>query len=179
MASVITIRRVGKALLILLGISLVLLLVGLLPASIEGNYRGIASGFSSDSFTFMRFSEERVVTYHVPNAVASLNGRYQSEADGSVSVFLDRIKASEGEQLVMRAYPKVFLTKFVELDRGTVWWCLKWPTFGDAAGAIRNYEITAMRIDPEGSITRQIYDAQFQEVRREIKIGPNQWAEQE
>ena len=59
-----------KWLLLTFSLLALLLLVAFLPGTVEGNYRGIASSYSSDTDTFLNFRDNKIVSYHVPNPPA-------------------------------------------------------------------------------------------------------------
>jgi hypothetical protein len=172
------IRIVCKWLLLTFSLVALLILVAFFPGQFEGNYREFASSYSSDTDTFMNFRDNRMVSYHVPNPPAFLSGRYKREKDGSVSVYLTHMREDEGEKLFMRAYPHLLFTKFVAVDGGKIWMCPKWPTFGDSSKAMRDYEIVSHHLGSDGVLRRQVFNNRFQLIRREIKTGPNQFAEQ-
>jgi hypothetical protein len=166
-----------KWLLLTLMFFALLLLMAFLPGTVEGNYRGIASSYSSDTDTFWNFRENKIVSYHVPNPPADLSGRYKREKDGSVSVYLTHFWEDEGEKLIMRGYPRLLFTRFVSVDGGEVWTCIKWPLIGESSKAMRDYEIVSYLLRHDGVLSRQVYNNEFQLLRRETKTGPNQFVE--
>lgn len=79
----------------------------------------------------------------------------------------------------MKAYPRLLLTKFVAQANGEVYWCWKRPLFGVTRQAFKSQEISSMVLGRDGVLRRKIYDSEFRLIRREVKTGPNQWAEQD
>jgi hypothetical protein len=152
--------------------------IAFLPGDVEGNYRGIASSCACDSITFISLHDGKMVTYNSAHAPASLDGRYSVSTDGSIEIFLTKLRAGEAEQLVMNAYPRFLLTKFVSLSDGDEYWCWKWPALGRTGEALAGQEITSMVLQKDGSLTRKVFDRDFNFLKAERKIGKNQWAEQ-
>jgi hypothetical protein len=93
-------------------------------------------------------------------------------------MFMQNLRADEPEKLFMKAYPRLLITKFVGQSDGEVYWCWKWPLFGVTKEAYKSQEISSIILERDGSTKRLIYDQDFRLIRREIKTGPNQWAEQ-
>jgi hypothetical protein len=151
--------------------------VAFLPGEVEGNYRGIASSCGCDGITFTNLRGGKMITYHSAHPPAWLSGRYQN-ANGVVELYLDGLQSKEAESLLMRAYPRFLITKFVDESEGKQYWCWKWPALGRIGEALRRQEVSAMRIGEDGVMRRNVFDCDLKRVRSEIKIGPNQWAEQ-
>jgi hypothetical protein len=166
----------GILILVLLGGSF--LGVAFLPGEIEGNYRGIASSCGCDGITFINLREGKMITYFSAHPPAWLSGRYQ-KAGAAVELYLDGLRSDEGETLMMRAYPRLLITKFVDDSEGKEYWCWKWPAVGRIGESLRTQEVSAMRIEEDGVVRRSVFDCDLKLVRSEIKTGLNQWVEQE
>lgn len=176
--NLVTLRRaLIRSLLGLLALSVVFFGVAFLPGSVEGNYRGIASSCGCDSITFINLRKGKMMTYHTAHPPAWLSGRYGQEADGSVDMFLYKLHEDRQEELFMKAYPRLLITKFVSQTEDREYWCWKWPRLGRIGEAISGQDIVAMELHEDGPTTREVFDRRLKLLRTEVKIGPNQWAE--
>lgn len=165
----------GLLVLLLLGGSF--LGVAFLPGEVEGNYRGIASSCGCDGITFINLRDGKMITYHSAHPPAWLSGRYQKGND-TVELYLSSLRSKEGETMLMKAYSRFLITKFVDASEGKEYWCWKWPAIGSIGESLRTQEVSAMRIGEDGVTRRNVFDCDLKLVRSEIKTGPNQWAEQ-
>lgn len=172
-------RILIRSLLGLLVLSVLFFGVAFLPGSVEGNYRGIASSCGCDSITFINLRKGKMMTYHTAHSPAWLDGRYRQATDGSVDMYLFRLRDDPQELLFMKAYPRLLITKFVSQTEDQEYWCWKWPGLGRIGEAIRGQDIVAMELPEDGPMTREVFDTQLNLLRKEVKIGPNQWAEQD
>lgn len=151
--------------------------VAFLPGSVEGNYRGIASSCGYDCITFINLRMDKVMTYHTAHDPAYLIGRYEQATDGSVQIFLYELRDHNREKLIMKAYPRMFITRFVSQTEDKEYWRWKWPGLGQIGEAIRGQDIVALELHENGPMTRDVFDGRLKLLRTEVKIGPNQWAE--
>lgn len=164
----------GFLILVLLGASF--LGVAFLPGEVEGNYRGIASSCGCDGITFLNLREGKMITYYSAHPPAWLSGRYQ-KADGAVKLYLGGEQLKDKETLLMRAYPRFLITKFVDDEENKEYWCWKWPAIGRIGESLRTQEVSAMFTE-EGNVRRRnVFDCDLKFLRSEILIGKNQWAE--
>lgn len=168
-------RMLSWIVALLLLLALVFVAVAFLPGRVEGNYRGrIVSSCACDGISFLNLRDGRMILYHSAHPPAEILGRYQSGPDG-VELWLKQFQGHESEKLLLKAYPRFLITKFVDPSDGLESWNWKWPTLGRIGEALRTQEIASINAREGNKASREILGHDLKWIRHETKTGKNPW----
>ena len=148
-------------------LALLLLGIGMLPGSIEGVYKGMGTECMCDSVNFMQFRDGKVIMYGSGHPPADIFGRYESNADGSVAVYMLPYKDGESEELIFSATPRLWFTRFRSADGASGEWYRKSRVFGTVETIIRDQEVSSSMIMGDRTVVKTFYNSALEKVRTE------------
>lgn len=151
-----------------LGILVLLLIgIGMLPGKIEGVYRGGGIDCMCGSVNFMHFRDDKVMIYRSNHPPAELIGRYERTPDGTIKVFMTPSEAGKSEELIFRATPRLWFTRFEGLDGENGEWLRKHSISGTIETTMRDHEIMSFIIHEDRTVVKTFYDSALEEIRVE------------
>lgn len=147
--------------------------IGMLPGSVEGNYRGLGMRCLCDSVGFWQFRNGKILSYGSEHPPGDLIGRYEVLLDGSVDTYFMASMEGEEEEFLGRAYPRLWFTRFEGADQGSEW-LFKSPKIGAVRETIESHEVISTRILEGRVVEKTYYDAALKPVKREI-FSDGEW----
>ena len=158
-----------------------LLGIGMLPGSIDGSYGAIAQSCMCDSNNFMQFRDGKLISYQSNHPPAQLIGRYETEEDGRVSVYMFPSKKGDPEKLIFRARPRLWFTSFEDKDGDESSWHRKTIFSNEVNSIVSDQEIELAQISDDEIgrfVEKRYFDQSLTELRTEI-VRPKRSAEQD
>jgi len=143
--------------------------IALLPGTIEGSYRGMATPCMCDSVNFLRIYDGKLIMYRSNHPPADLVGRYDKNLDGSISGYMYPGREGEAEIQWFRATPHKLVSGIEVAVTGLAEWYRKSPERGKIRATIDAQEIVWTNTRRDGLIEYTFYDAGFKLLRKETK----------
>jgi hypothetical protein len=143
--------------------------IGMLPGDIEGIYRGMGTQCMCDSVNFIQFRDGKMIMFSSAHPPAVLFGRYETNADGSVAVYMSPDKEGESEKRIFTATPRLWFTRFKSANDASEDWQWKSPVFGTVKTTIRDQEVSSSMIKRDRTVVMTIFNSGLKEIRTETK----------
>lgn len=170
-----SIRVILRGTLVSLAVAGLLGMAAFLPGSVEGSYNNFLITCMCNGRNIVNMRDNRMVTYHANHQPAEMLGSYVTRKDGVVEFYLMPGLSRGDDQPMMRAYPYLLITKFVDEEDGNVRWQWKLPAIGEIASMVRDQEIIEDVPARKGQQKRKVYDRDFKLLRHEAKERRNPW----
>ena len=163
------IRALGRCGIGLLAVGAIVAGIALLPGTIEGSYRGLATPCMCDSVNFLRFHDGKLIMYSSNHPPANLVGRYEMNPDGAIDGYMFSCKEGVAEQKLFRATPHKLASGLEFAVIGFTGWYRKTPEEDKIRETINTQEIVLTITHRDGRIQNTFYDADFRILRSETK----------
>ncbi|RYD19514.1 MAG: hypothetical protein EOP88_18670 [Verrucomicrobiaceae bacterium] len=175
------IRRVTVlSLRVLLVVGGLLLVLALLPGSVEGNYKvggELVPQCLCTSKSMLRLESGQVILYQTGHPPAQIVGRYNTGKDGMVEIHRHALEEGAADILFAKVYPRYFFTLLVAEKSGNFHWLRKKPPAGWIGKVIQD-QVICRSVLPSGSrLRRTVYDRDLKMLRMEASVGPDEWTE--
>jgi hypothetical protein len=142
-----------------------------LPRKVEGVYS--AGGLiqcACDGSDYLRFHKGLVIHYSTNHEPAELFGRYEVRPDGSVAIYMFRLRGDDPEQIVCTlGRPQVGFAIASTSEEDRSYLLLRLPAHRKIADLIARQEVRRATISDETILTTTFYDSSLAVIRKETK----------
>jgi len=150
------------------------------PKNVEGVYSaGKLISCMCDCSHYIRFYYGSVIHYATNHEPAKLLGRYEVDADGSVSIYMTPLRKGDPEKILFKIdQPRAgFAFATTEEDQSTL--LTRIPNSGEVADLIANQEVMNVTIHDDAMMVTTFYDSFLSVISEETKTLKKRDSEQE